>query len=308
MKSSGRQRSSPGPSCYLSKIVPATPEETKRRIVDYYLATTEQSLLPNWGGRSLGFHFGLGDETTLSLPESIANTNRYLASRAGVASGTRVLDAGCGVGGSAIWLARECGARVVGVTLLDSQVALARGFAREQGVEGLTAFEVRDMAETGFPAESFEVVWNIESMCHLPDLEGYLEHVRALLVDGGRFACIDLCAGENPDQDVSRAVCDGWAMSALRDPQEIVAALARLGFESIELVDLTPRALRSASALEAMANRSLLKLRAERVFLEAAVDPLYLGHVHAALAMAGGMRTGTTRLTHVLARRPARSG
>lgn len=287
-------------------IVPKTPDEVRKKVVAYYSATTEQSLLPNWGGESLGFHFGLGDETTTSLVESIANTNRYLAERANVATGTRVLDAGCGVGGSAIWLARELGARVVGVTLLERQVALARALATERGLDELVRFEVLDMAETGFPAASFDVVWNVESMCHVADLEAYLLHVRELLADGGRFACIDLCVGPSPDPRVTQTVCEGWAMTALRDPAAVGRALGRLGFESIEVVDLTQRALVSANALEAMANRSLLKLRAEEAFLAQPPDPLYAGHVRAAIAMAQGMRTGATSLGHVLARRPRR--
>ena len=292
---------------YDFMLVPKTPDDVRKKVVDYYSATTEQSLLPNWGGESLGFHFGLGDETTASLAESIANTNSYLAERANVSAGTRVLDAGCGVGGSAIWLARERGAQVVGLTLLESQVALARRLATERGLDALLRFEVGDMAETGLPAGSFDVVWNIESMCHVADLDGYLAHVGELLVDGGRFACIDLCAGPNPDAAVSRRVCEGWAMAALRDPAEIGAALERLGFEAVEVVDLTPRALVSARALEAMASRSLLKLRAEQAFLAQAGDPHYEGHVRAAVAMATGMRSGATRLGHVLARRARRA-
>ena len=286
--------------------MPKTPDDVRKKVVDYYAATTEQSLLPNWGGESLGFHFGLGDETTTSLAESIANTNLYLANRAEVVAGTRVLDAGCGVGGSAILLARERGARVVGVTLLERQVELARKLAAERGLDELVRFEAGDMADTGFAAESFDVVWNIESMCHVVDLDAYLAHVRDLLVDGGRFACIDLCVGPSPDARVSSTVCEGWAMTALRDPQAIGAALERLGFEAVEIVDLTPRALVSANALESMASRSLLKLRAEQAFLAQAVDPLYEGHVRAAIAMAAGMRTGATSLGHVLARRPRR--
>jgi tocopherol O-methyltransferase len=285
--------------------MPATPDDVKKKVVDYYLATTEQSLLPNWGGDSLGFHFGLADESTRSLADSIVNTNRYLAGRARVGAETRVLDAGCGVGGSAIWLASELGARVVGVTLLERQVELARQFATERGVSELVTFQVGDMAATGFPSRSYDVVWNIESMCHVADLDGYLAHVHDLLVAGGQFACIDLCVGSRPDVIVEQTVCKGWAMVALRSVESIGAALRRQGFEDIELVDLTPRALLSAKALEAMASRSLLELRAEQAFLGRAAAPLYEAHLRAAVAMAGGMRTGSTSLGHVLARRSA---
>ena len=285
--------------------VKGTPDAEKKRIIEYYAATTEASYIPNWGGESLGFHFGLADERTGSLGESLANTNAYLAERAEVRAGNHVLDAGCGVGGSAIWLARERGAKVTGVSLVERQVELARRFARERGVDSLVAFEVRDMAATGFAAGSFDVVWNVESLCHIADLEGYVAHVWELLAAGGRFACIDVCAGTSPDAAVNKLVCDGWALAALRTTGEIASALAARGFGDIEVVDLTPRALLSAQALEGMASRSLLELRTGEAFFGRSPRPLYEGHVRAGLAMAQGMRAGTTSLGHVLARRPS---
>ena len=49
--------------------------------------------------------------------------NRVLADRAGIRPGQRVLDAGCGVGGSSLWLAEQRGAAVVGITPVASQVS-----------------------------------------------------------------------------------------------------------------------------------------------------------------------------------------
>ncbi len=95
-------------------------------------------------------------------------------------------------------------------------------------------------------------------------------------------------------------------MAALRSTQEIATALASAGFVDIETMDLTPRARLSAQAMEGMASRSLLQLRANQAFMGEAPPPFYEGHVRAALAMAQGMRSGTTSYGHVLARRPAR--
>jgi hypothetical protein len=103
-------------------------------------------------------------------------------------------------------------------------------------------------------------------------------------------------------------VCDGWALAALRTPFEIGDALVRAGFVDVEVIDLTPRALLSARALEAMASRSLVKLRGDQAFLGRTPEPHYEGHVRAALAMAEGMRTGKASLGHVLARRPSDAG
>src|SRR6266480_8097043 len=79
-------------------------------------------------------HFGYWDEHTHSHTESLLNMNRVLASHLDIRSGQRILDAGCGVGGSAIWLAKTFDVEVVGITLADSQVDRARHHARQQGV------------------------------------------------------------------------------------------------------------------------------------------------------------------------------
>jgi tocopherol O-methyltransferase len=283
-----------------------TDDAVKRRVVDYYEATTEASYLANWSGDSLGFHLGLADDETASLAESLVNTNRYLAERAGIDATTRVLDAGCGVGGSTLWLAREKGASVTGISLVARQVELARNFARDQGLEGRVSFECEDMLATPFAEASFDVVWNIESLCHVEDLAGYLRHVRYLLADGGRFACIDLCAGTRSDAEVERPVCAGWALAALRPPSEITEALVACGFAQVESVDLTEQAMRSALALESMASRSLLEIRADSAFFGREAPPFREGHVRAALAFVAGLKAGSASVTHFLARRPAR--
>ncbi len=119
--------------------------------------------------RNLSIHFGYWDEHTRSHNESVLNLNRRLAQELGIQPGQRILDAGCGVGGSAIWLAKTYGVEVVGITPVASQVRRARQFAREQGVADLVTFEQQDYVSTSFPAASFDVVWAIESVCHAPE-------------------------------------------------------------------------------------------------------------------------------------------
>src|SRR5258708_8741617 len=128
-----------------------TPDWLKEKIREYYLETTEASYLANWSGHSLGLHFGIGDESTPSLDESLVNTNIYLADQMHIGEGERVLDAGCGVGGSSIWLARERGARVTSITLAPNQVELGRRFAAERGVADRVFFECMDFTKTSFP-------------------------------------------------------------------------------------------------------------------------------------------------------------
>ena len=57
----------------------------------------------------MGLHYGIWDYTTKTLAEAIINTNRQLAFLGKVSATDKVLDAGCGVGGSAIFLAKYFG-------------------------------------------------------------------------------------------------------------------------------------------------------------------------------------------------------
>ena len=57
--------------------------------------------------------------------------------KAGVQRGDRVLDAGCGIGGSCLWLAKNLGAHATGVALGRQAIEQARIVARECGLDDL---------------------------------------------------------------------------------------------------------------------------------------------------------------------------
>jgi tocopherol O-methyltransferase len=284
-----------------------TPDNVKRRIVDYYALTTEQSYLSNWSGDSLAFHCGMADDTTSSLNESLENTNAYLADKAGIGAGTRVLDAGCAVGGSSLWLARHRGAKVTGISLVPRQVELARQFTRERALEKFADFCVADMVSTGFAPASFDVIWNLESMCHVVDVDAYLEHAWELLRDGGRLALIEPCRGFAPNPEEERVLCEGWALASLRTPAEVVSALRRRGFVQISSEDVSPRIELSNRALESKAAQTLLCLRADALANGGVPSPRYEAHVRAALAFVRGMREQAFTMAHILAVRPPRA-
>jgi cyclopropane-fatty-acyl-phospholipid synthase len=58
--------------------------------------------------------------------------------------GQRVLDIGCGWGGMALFLNRIAGVEVLGVTLSEEQLAVARRRAEEAGVSDQVRFELID--------------------------------------------------------------------------------------------------------------------------------------------------------------------
>jgi SAM-dependent methyltransferase len=277
-----------------------TPEEVKGWVRGYYAEATAL-YLANWAGSALAFHLGLDDGTCRTRDDALAASNAYLAERARIERGTKVLDAGCGVGGSSLWLARHRGASVVGITIAPEQVAIAESLAREAGLEHLTTFREMDFASTSFPRGSFEVVWNVESMCHAFDKPAYLRHVRDLLSKGGRFACLDIFSAPGADPSIVDTMCKNWSLPSLPSLESVCGALREAGFDGIESEDLTELVKRPVEALRAMALNALQMLRLEKATLGTA-SRVHEAHVRGALACAEGVACKTFRYAYVGAR------
>ena len=119
--------------------------------------------------RCLAIHYGYWDQGVYTLRQALARMNEVLAARSAVEGGERVLDAGCGVGGSAIFLARRLGCQVTGLTLSEAQVKSARANADERGVRQLCSFRRMNYADTDFGDSSFDRIWFLESLCQAND-------------------------------------------------------------------------------------------------------------------------------------------
>jgi len=109
----------------------------------------------------------------------------------GVAEAQHILDVGCGIGGSALYLAQKFDAIATGITLSPVQANRARERAAAMG---LTAhFEVADALAMPFPDESFDVVWSLESGEHMPDKAQFIAECHRVLKPGGTFLMAAWC-------------------------------------------------------------------------------------------------------------------
>lgn len=214
-----------------------------RKLVAYFEDTKRDYRLWWMTSTALAMHFGFYDENTRHHAEALANMNRELAIRAGLRGGDRVLDAGCGVGGSAIWLARELGARVVGVNVVPGDVERGRRYARTRNLADLVTIELQDMTRTNFPDESFDVVWAIESVCHVPDKREFLAEARRLLKPGGRLVIADAFRPRRPfgpeDEQLLHDWLSAWAVPDLMTPDEFTAAAGENGFTLVRFDDVS---------------------------------------------------------------------
>ena len=195
--------------------------------------------------RNLAFHFGYYDDPAVRRhAEALENTNRQLARRAAVRPGSRVLDAGCGVGGSSRWLARHAGATAVGITLVRSQAAAARQMAAQDAGDR-AVFLQADYTATPFRAASFDAVWALESLCHAADKRAFYREAARVLRPGGRLVVAEYMRAARPlgadGERLVRAWLEGWAIPDLDTPGEHRAHAVAAGLPDADVEDYTAR-------------------------------------------------------------------
>ena len=100
------------------------------------------------------------------LEEAQHNKKRHIAAKLLLESDQKVLDIGCGWGGLALYLAREAGVEVTGLTLSREQHGAAEERAREAGLDNQVRFRLQDYREE---AETYDRVVSV----------GMFEHVGA---------------------------------------------------------------------------------------------------------------------------------
>ena len=118
---------------------------------------------------------------------------RQLAQRAGISQSTRVLDLGCGLGGSARALAWWYGCHVHGVDLSPDRITDARHLTELVGLTRLATFECADIMTAAVPEGRFDVLWGQAAWSHLPDKAALLRKWTTVLNPGGRVALEDVC-------------------------------------------------------------------------------------------------------------------
>ena len=90
-------------------------------VINYYNESAIDYQIVWQAGRDNSIHYGYYDGDNPRHRQAVQNMNYQLAKRANIQKGDKVLDCGCGVGGSSVWLAKNIGAHSTGINITPFQ-------------------------------------------------------------------------------------------------------------------------------------------------------------------------------------------
>jgi tocopherol O-methyltransferase len=198
-----------------------------------------------WGPH---IHHGLWNAAE-SPADAQRNLMKAVVREAQLRGGERVLDVGCGIGTSAVHLAKEWGCRVTGITISRVQQQWATIEALLNGVGPRTRFLAADAETIQLDPGTFDLVWIIECVEYLFNKERFVRRLADWLRPGGRAV---VCAWETGDGPLSEEaertvyeVCAGFGYPSLPSGEEFRRWFAEAGLEVERRGDWTARVTRT---------------------------------------------------------------
>ena len=230
-------------------------------IIRYYDETRFDYKVAWLNEENQAVHFGFYDRAHRTHEQALLNTNQIMAKYGGMQPGQHVLDAGCGNGGSSLWLAATNRVKATGITPVATQVAEARLQAERRGLADQCSFIEGDYCQVPLEANSVDVVWACESLCHAEDKHAFYREAYRLLKPGGRLVIAEYIRYHRPYGDpLERLLLDWvnrWAIPDLDTTEEHRKYLKESGFSNIRIQDFTRFAFISLKNLYAISRRWL---------------------------------------------------
>ncbi len=177
---------------------PKVSEQLYKQIGDFYDASS--NLWEKvWGEHMHHGYYGRNGSYKIERRQAQIELIEELLAFAGIAAKSvpqAILDVGCGIGGSSIYLADKFAAEVTGITLSPMQVSRARERAIQLGLEQKVSFQLANALVMPFADSTFDLVWSLESGEHMPNKEQFLAECYRVLKPGGKLIVATWCHRE----------------------------------------------------------------------------------------------------------------
>lgn len=243
-----------------------------------------------WGEHIHHGLFSTGEESAAQSQELML---RHCAQLAGIVPGMNVADVGCGHGGTACFLAREYGCRVLGLTISEEQFRVASERARSLPQPAMVRIEHADAEGYVLPEGSFDLIWNMESWEHFFDKEAYLQKAARALKPGGRLM-LAAWTGSMQD-DIVREIARVFLCPQLLTTKECTEYIREAGLRVLHLEEIGSKVARTWDLCAEQVKKAQ--------FLLSFLPQKFRGFADGVKLMREGFRSGKLNYTVVVAQK-----
>jgi len=215
----------------------------------YYDLNTRRFLRHGHGGSRKAIRRAVWGPGVESRPDAIDFVNSLVAKEMEATGAQSVLDLGCGVGGSILYLAAQHPAHYLGVTVSRTQADLGSDFVREAGIRNARIihadFSTSDFAQS--IREPVDLAFAIESLLHVGGLAQVLSGIARLIRPGGiLIVCDDYISAEASRRNLTPRqprwlgeFRTGWHANGLTTHSEFCKAALSAGLNTVLEQDFT---------------------------------------------------------------------
>ena len=182
----------------------------------------------------------MGKEVTRLVPAALAPVDEFhirgreatveLASRVPFKPGLRVLDVGCGLGGTVRYLASEHQCQATGIDLTKEYVEVANSLADLVGLKHRVEFRQASALDMPFDDGSFDVVWTEHVQMNIADKRAFYAEIARVLAPRGRLLFHDIFQGDGGPLHYPVPWAEDSSISFLAAPESVRGMLEGLGF------------------------------------------------------------------------------
>jgi ubiquinone/menaquinone biosynthesis C-methylase UbiE len=156
---------------------------------------------------------------------------QHAVSRMSLGASDHVLDVGCGIGGTARYMAVESGCRVAGIDLTPEFIAVARTLSARLGLSEMLAFEIASALAMPFEDAAFDAATSFHVAMNIAERDRLYGEIARVMRPGATLCIYDVMKTGPGEILYLVPWAETAATSHVTSPEEMQALLGEAGFE-----------------------------------------------------------------------------
>jgi len=221
-------------------------------------------------------HHGYYEKGIRTHVQSVINMNdfigRLLKLNSEIKQCKKILDAGCGIGGTVVYFAKKFpDIKFTGINIVPDHIKMAKNLAKEKKVLSNTDFFVKDFVDTDLSSNQFDAIYLMESSCYALQKQMLIREMYRILKPGGILVITDVFltfVKLNPFlTNIYNSFCKGWGLSDLIDIEEFIFYLEKERFHNIVNKTITKHVTRTILRGDVLSIPYLVSMMGKKIFL-----------------------------------------